>query len=172
MCTVLNYIFSSCLWSNTWFFNKHSSDHACFCFSPYVMEDSCYFSCFLEIILVFVDVFLCLLWHSVLTLFFVLSNCFFGSISVLWILSVFDSLEMIFCWFPCFIFVSKINSILSHCLFWLFVFGYAFRTAYHLELIFWTTSAYTALFLCIILTWVLFVNISQCLFMFLNLFSF
>ena len=59
---------------------------------------------------------------------------------------------------------------LSHCLFWLFVFGYTFGTAYHLELTFWTTSAYTALFPCIILTWILFVNISQCLFMFLNLF--
>ena len=110
----MNYISGSRLWPSTWFFNKHSSDHTCFCFSPYVMEDSCYFSCFLEIILVFVDVFLCLSWHSVLTLFFVLSNCSFGSIPVLWILSAFDSLEMISCWFPYFIFVGKsIQSSLS-----------------------------------------------------------
>ena len=85
-----------------------------FCFSPYVMEDLCYFSHFLEIILVFVDVFLCLSWHSVLTLFFVLPNCSFGSIPVLWILSAFDSLKTISCWFPCFIFVGKsIQSSLS-----------------------------------------------------------
>ena len=62
-----------------------------------------------------------------------------------------------------FLLVNQFNP-LAHCLFWLFVLDYAFRTAYCLELTFWTTSAYTALFFCIILTWVLFVNISQCLF--------
>ena len=78
------------------------------------MEDLYYFSHLLKIILVFVNVFLCLSWHFILTLFFVLPNCSFDFIPVLWILSAFDSLKMISCWFPCFIFVGEsIQSSLS-----------------------------------------------------------
>ena len=134
------------------------------------MEDSCYFSCFLEIILVFVDVFLCLSWHSVLTLFLFCPTVllvlflFYG-----FSLPLIRSRRFLVDFHASFLLVNQFSP-LSHCLFWLFVFGYAFGTAYRLELIFWTTSAYTALFPRIILTWVLFVNISQCLFMFLNLF--
>ena len=143
MCTVLNYISGSCLWPSTWFFDKHSSDHTCFCFSPYVMEDSCYFSCFLEIILVFVDVFLCLSWHSVLTLFLFCPTVllvlflFYG-----FSLPLIRSRRFLVDFHASFLLINQFSP-LSHCLFWLFVFGYAFRTAYHLELTFWTTSAYT-----------------------------